>query len=203
MKHSSFNLNEQNQNIESRIVVALERISEAFRVLLWNESKENSLSPIQIQILIFLHFHSLEKCKISYLADEFNMTKATVSDSVRVLLAKELVSKEIDSTDTRSYSLTLTPEGEKIAKKVSFFASSIEKPIEKLSEAQKTVMLNGLLKLIHDLNKSGIITIQRMCYTCTNYRGDKGEHYCILLQTKLESNELRLDCPEHELAGSY
>ncbi|MFN7275433.1 MAG: MarR family transcriptional regulator, partial [Bacteroidota bacterium] len=33
MKNSSFNLIEQNQSIESRIVVALERISEAFRVL--------------------------------------------------------------------------------------------------------------------------------------------------------------------------
>ena len=90
MKYSSFNLNEQNQKIESRIVVALERISEAFRVLLWNESKENSLSPIQIQILIFIYFHSTEKCKVGYLADEFNMTKATISDSVKVLLSKEL-----------------------------------------------------------------------------------------------------------------
>lgn len=64
MKYSSFNLSEQNQKVESLIVVALERISEAFRVLLWNESKENSLSPIQIQILIFVNFHSLEKCKV-------------------------------------------------------------------------------------------------------------------------------------------
>ena len=108
MKHSSFNLNEQNQKIESRIVVALERISEAFRVLLWNESKENSLSPIQIQILIFIYFHSLEKCKVGYLADEFNMTKATISDSVKILLSKELVTKETDPIDTRSFSLSLT-----------------------------------------------------------------------------------------------
>src|SRR5690606_17306373 len=145
MKHSSFNLNEQNQRIESRIVVALERISEAFRVLLWNESKENALSPIQIQILIFLRFHSSEKCKVSYLADEFNMTKATISDSVRVLLAKKLVTKETDPSDTRSYSIILTAQGQEIAEKVSFFASSIERPVEKLTEGQKTVMLNGLL----------------------------------------------------------
>ena len=141
MKHSSFSLNKQNQKIESRIVVALERISEAFRVLLWNESKENSLSPIQIQILIFIHFHSLEKCKVGYLAAEFNMTKATISDSVRVLLAKELVTKATDPLDTRSYSLSLTNEGQKIAVKASFFASSIEQPLEKLTQEQKTIML--------------------------------------------------------------
>ncbi len=199
MKYSSFNLNVQNQKIESRIVVALERISEAFRALLWNESKESSLSPIQIQILIFIYFHSEEKCKVGYLADEFNMTKATISDSVKVLLAKELVTKETDPIDTRSYSLSLTAKGKKIAKKASFFASSIEKPIESLTEEQKVVMLNGLLKLIYDLNKSGIITIQRMCFTCSNYQLENGIHYCKLLKSPLAENELRVDCPEHEL----
>ncbi|MDP2068092.1 MAG: MarR family winged helix-turn-helix transcriptional regulator [Lutibacter sp.] len=199
MKYSSFNLDEQNQKIESRIVVALERISEAFRVLLWNESKENSLSPIQIQILIFVYFHSQEKCKVGYLADEFNMTKATISDSVKVLLAKDLFAKKTDPIDTRSYSLSLTTEGKKIAKKASFFASSIEQPLEKLTEEQKTIMLNGLLKLIYDLNKSGIITIQRMCFTCSNYQVDKGIHYCKLLKSRLAESELRVDCPEHEL----
>ena len=201
MKHSSFNLNEQTQKIESRIVVALERISEAFRVLLWNESKENSLSPIQIQILIFIHFHTLEKCKVGYLADEFNMTKATISDSVRVLLAKELVAKETDPIDMRSYTLSLTDEGKNIAKKASFFASSIEQPIEKLTQEQKTIMLNGLLKLIYDLNKSGIITIQRMCLSCAYYQssGEGQEHFCKLLNKELHVTDLRIDCPEHEL----
>ena len=199
MKHSSFHLTEQNQKIESRIVVALERISEAFRVLLWNESKENSLSPIQIQILIFIQFHAQEKCKVGYLADEFNMTKATISDSVRVLLTKELVNKETDPIDTRSYTLSLTEEGKEIAKKASFFASSIEQPIEQLTEEQKTTMLNGLLKLIYDLNKSGIITIQRMCFTCSYYNSENGIHYCNLLKTKLAESKIRVDCPEHEM----
>lgn len=199
MKYSSFNLTEQNQKIESRIVVALERISEAFRVLLWNESKENSLSPIQIQILIFVSFHSLEKCKVGYLADEFNMTKATISDSVRVLLAKDLVTKETDPIDTRSYSLSITNKGKIIAQKASFFASSIEAPIEKLTQEQKKIMLSGLLKLIYELNKSGIITIQRMCFTCSFYDATNGIHYCNLLKTKLAESEIRVDCPEHEI----
>ncbi len=189
---------QKEQKIESKIVVALERVSEAFRVLLWNESKENALSPIQIQILIFIQFHSSEKCKVSYLATEFNMTKATVSDSVKVLLAKELVTKETDPADARSYSLSLTHQGKKIARKTSLFASSIEKPIDELTKEQKNVMLNGLLKLIYDLNKSGIITVQRMCFTCSHYRQDNGIHYCTLLKRTLAENEIRVDCPEHE-----
>ncbi len=197
---SSFDTKEQQYKVESKIVVALERISEAFRVLLWNESKDNSLSPIQIQILIFLLFHDQEKCRVSYLADEFNMTRATISDSVRVLLQKELIEKTGDPKDTRSYTISLTPSGRAVAKKASSFSSSLEDPVSRLSTEQKDVMLGGLLRLIHELNRAGVITLQRMCFTCTHYRTHDGEHYCTLLQARLENHDLRIDCPEHTAA---
>ncbi|WP_028892967.1 MarR family winged helix-turn-helix transcriptional regulator [Tenacibaculum sp. 47A_GOM-205m] len=195
---SPFNLNQQNTKIESKIVVALERISEAFRVLLWSESKENSLSPIQIQILIFLLFHSEEKCKVSYLAEEFNMTKATISDSIRVLLKKELVQKFNNPSDTRSYIIGLTNQGKQIAEKSANFTLNIEQPLSSLPEDQKKDILAGLLKVIYQLNKAGVITIQRMCFTCSYYQNENNEHFCKLLQSKLASKELRIDCPEHE-----
>lgn len=53
MSKSAFALTYQNQSTESKIVASLERISQAFRVLVWNESKGHSLSPIQIQVLFF------------------------------------------------------------------------------------------------------------------------------------------------------
>ena len=196
---SPFNLDHQNSSIESKIVVALERISEAFRVLLWNESKENSLSPIQIQILIFLRFHSEDKCKVSYLADEFNMTKATISDSVKVLLKKELIQKFTNPSDTRSYLIGLTNQGKQVAEKSSNFTFNIQKPLTTLPEEQKKEILAGLLKVIYQLNQTGVITIQRMCFTCSYYERTNNKHFCKLLQAKLTSKELRVDCPEHEL----
>lgn len=198
---SPFDLNQQNTKIESKIVVALERISEAFRVLLWSKSKENSLSPIQIQILIFLLFHSEEKCKVSYLAEEFNMTKATISDSIRVLLKKELVQKFNNPSDTRSYIIGLTNQGKQIAEKSANFTLNIEQPLSSLPEDQKKDILAGLLKVIYQLNKAGVITIQRMCFTCSYYQNENNEHFCKLLQSKLASKELRIDCPEHEFKG--
>ena len=197
---SAFDLNRQNKKVESKIVVALERISEAYRVLLWNESKENALSPIQIQILIFLLFHSEEQCKVSYLAQEFNMSKATISDSVKLLLQKGLIQKFDDTIGTRSYVIGLTDEGKQTAEKSANFAFAIEKPLASLTDEQKETILSGLLKLIYELHKAGIITIQRMCFTCSNYNNTKGQHYCKLLQSKLATTELRVDCPEHELA---
>lgn len=96
MNTSDFDLNHQNRNTESKIIASLERISQAFRVLLWQQSKEHSLSPIQVQVLIFLLHHSNEKRKVSYLADEFNMTKATISDTVKTLEQKDLFPKNLN-----------------------------------------------------------------------------------------------------------
>lgn len=196
---SLFDLDRQNIKIESKLVVALERISEAFRVLLWNESRENSLSPLQIQMLIFLLFHSRNQCRVGYLAQEFNMTKATVSDSLKLLLKKGLIQKAHDPTDTRSYTIGLTAKGKRAARRSANFALAIEKPLRLLPDEQKEMMISGLLKLIYELNQAGIITVQRMCFTCAHYRQSNGGHYCELLQSALATTDLRVDCPEHRL----
>lgn len=196
MNYSAFDLDHQNKSIESKIVASLERVSQAFRVLLWNESKEFSLSPIQIQVLIFLLHHSDEKRKVSYLADEFNMTKATISDCVKSLEQKQLVEKRYETNDARSYIIHLTEDGKRIAKKASFFADQIQIPIDKLSPSAKENLLSGLLEIIRHLNQTGIIAIQRMCSTCQFYNSDNG-HFCGLLNQQLADAELRIDCEEH------
>lgn len=195
----SFNPKYQNKNIEGKIVVALERISEAFKVLLWQEGKENALTPIQLQVLLFLKFHSPEKCKVNYLAKEFNVTKATISETVRLLTKKELIYKETDASDTRSYSIYLTEKGKKIATKSSSFAKVLEKPIHSYSEEQKEIVFQSLLELIEKLNKAGIVTVQRMCFSCRFYESGKSNDYCKLLMKKLYKPDLRVDCSEHEM----
>src|SRR5690606_14436176 len=132
MNSSDFDPTHQNQSTESKIVASLERIAQAFRVLLWQESKDFSLTPIQVQLLIFLLHHSRERRKVSYLADEFNVTKATISDTIKTLLQKELISKEYESNDTRSYVIHLTEKGREVAAKVSFFTKEIRVPIGSL-----------------------------------------------------------------------
>lgn len=201
MKKSVFDLNHQNSSVESKIIASLERVSQAFRVLLWNESKEFSLSPIQVQVLIFLLHHSDDKRKVSYLANEFNMTKATISDTVKILEQKQLITKVSEPNDIRSYIIHLTQKGIQIANQTSLFTKQIQVPIDKLDSSDKENLLLSLLDIIHHLNKSGVITIQRMCLTCEHYKSNfNGQnHFCNLLNQKLEATELRIDCPEHIL----
>ncbi|MDH6254245.1 DNA-binding MarR family transcriptional regulator [Chryseobacterium sp. H1D6B] len=201
MDESDFNLKHQNENIESKIVASLERISQAFRVLLWQESKEHVLSPIQVQVLIFLLNHSDEKRKVSYLADEFNMTKATISETIKTLEQKNLITKKYEPRDTRSYIIYLTEKGKEIADKTSFFTKQISNPIQKLTDDDKENMLQSLMDIIQQLNRSGIITIQRMCKTCSYFEPSKEGKlpYCNLLNQILETADLRIDCPEHKM----
>lgn len=199
MSKSDFHLTHQNKSTESKIVASLERVAQAFRVLLWQESKENSLTPIQVQVLIFLRFHSEEKCKVSYLAGEFNMTKATISDTIKTLEQKQLITKVSEHHDTRSYIIQLTANGKNLADKISLFSKEIFRPIDKLHPDDKENLLLSLLNIIRHLNQAGVITIQRMCLTCNYYNySDKTQvHFCKLLNQKLKSTELRIDCPEH------
>lgn len=201
---SDFDLTQQNQSVDSKIVASLERISQAFRVLLWQESKEYSLSPIQVQILVFLLHHSAEKRKVSYLAGEFNMTKATISESIKTLDQKKLITKEYEPHDSRSYIINLTEKGKEIADKTSLFTKEIHTPISKLDQDDKTYMLFGLLGIIRHLNNTGVITIQRMCMTCEYYQPPIKDqnHFCKLLNQNLHVTDLRIDCPEHKMPVS-
>jgi len=201
MQNSDFDVHNQTLSTESKIVASLERISQAFRVLLWQESKDFSLSPLQVQVLIFLLHHDMDKRKVSYLADEFNMTKATISDTIKSLEQKGLILKVADPLDIRSYSINLTIKGKEIAEKTSFFTKEIHTPIDKLHQEDKENMLLGLFDIIRHLNKSGVITIQRMCLTCSHYKKaeDGQNHFCTLLNQDLHTSDLRIDCPEHQV----
>ena len=202
MTKSDFDLTHQNQTIESKIIASLERIAQSFRVLLWQQSIAFSLSPIQVQVLIFLLHHSTEKRKVSYLADEFNMSKATISETIKTLEQKELIAKEYEQHDTRSYIINLTAKGKIIASNTSLFTKEIRRPIDKLPQSDKENLLLNLFDIIHHLNQSGIITIQRMCTTCSYYHpaeNQEQQHFCKLLNRELFVKDLRIDCPEHNL----
>ena len=185
--------------INNKITQAFERISKTFRVLLWEESKKYKVSPIQIQILIFCLTHKEYMLKVTSLAKEFDLTKATISDSIRVLLKKELLIKVPDTNDSRSYTLRLTKKGKDIAVKTSSFTETLAASIGELDDGDKGFFLKNLLNIINQLNKKSVISVQRMCLTCSQYSKDNGAHYCGLLKKGLTNDELEIDCFDHKL----
>ena len=198
MNENVFNQKNQEQDISSKIVVGLQRISEAFKVLLWEKAKEFGLSPIQIQILIFIANHKEEFCNVSYLAKEFNLTKPTISDAVKALEKKELIVKDYSSTDNRSYSIFLSELGKETVFKNEDFANPIHKEIKNITPEEQESLFTTLSSLIYLLNKKGVLTVQRTCFSCKFYSNKNNQHHCNLLQKELLNSEIRLDCNEFE-----
>jgi DNA-binding MarR family transcriptional regulator len=197
---SLFNLDNQNTNLDNKIVAGLERLSQVFRILLWEKAKEHSLSPIQIQLLIFIRHHSADKTTVSYLAQEFNFTKPTISDAIKVLEQKKLIQKIIDKNDTRSYTINLTATGKKIVLETENFANPLTKIISKASDTDKIVLWENVSNLIVRLNKLEVISIQRTCFNCKHYSIKNKNNFCNLLDLKLLTQDIRIDCGEFEMA---
>ncbi|EDP71308.1 transcriptional regulator [Flavobacteriales bacterium ALC-1] len=196
---SDFNPKYQIDNVTSKVVAGLERISEAYKVLLWEKAKLLGLSPIQIQILIFVSYHSQNLCNVSHLAKEFNLTKPTISDAIRVLLKKELIIKTFPSTDSRSYAVQLTVSGKKVVKETEHFADPIKQELNTLSNSEQESLFESIYQLIFKLNQVGILSVQRTCLGCRFYEEKGSQSYCNLLEKALKSNDIRIDCDEFQL----
>lgn len=196
MSKSIFDISFQHKDINSKIVIGLERISEVFRTLLWEHAKTAGLSPIQIQIIIFIAYHKEDLCTVSHLAKEFNVTKPTISDAVKVLEKKEMIFKNKASTDNRSYYICLTPKGQKNVSEAENFADPIKKQLLNFDTEERESLLKTINTLIYQLNRSGILSVQRTCYACKFYEKNDNNHYCNFIQTELKDVDIRLDCTD-------
>ena len=195
---NTFNPDYQNQHVSSKIVAGFERISEVFKVLLWEKAKLVGLSPIQIQILIFISYHKQELCHVSHLSKEFNVSKPTISDAVKVLDKKGLIIKDFSSVDSRSYTIALSETGKNRVTETENFAMPLENQLANFSDPELENVFETLSKLIYQLNRKGILTVQRTCFGCKFHEKSNNKDFCNLLDKELLRSEIRLDCPEFE-----
>ncbi|MBL4606180.1 MAG: winged helix-turn-helix transcriptional regulator [Flavobacteriaceae bacterium] len=196
-----FKQEDQEDSLSNKIVIGLQRISEAFKALLWDKAKEFGLSPIQIQILIFIRYHKEESCNVSYLSKEFNVTKPTISDAVKVLEKKGMIVKDHSSSDNRSYTIFLSDTGKEAVSKTETFVNPIKKELDSTSIQEQENLFSVVSSLIYQLNQKGILTVQRTCYACKFHTKHGKNDYCNLLQKDLLNHQIRLDCAEFESAS--
>lgn len=197
-KVSTFSPAQQAEDTPSKIVASLERLSEAFRVLLWQEATQYGLSPIQIQVLTFLLHYPEEKRTVTTLASYFNMTKATISDAVKSLEQKNYLTRKASPTDTRSHTLHLVKEGRAVARKVEQFADPLQKTVAQMPLKDQAGLLEQLMQVIYQLNQQEIISSQPMCFNCEHLNEKKG-YYCNKLKISLNNGGLRMECPVFKL----
>ena len=109
-------------DVAAKTLVAFDRIAEALRVKQWEVGKNHGLTPLQMKTLQFIDHHDHKGVTVSMLSDNFQMSKPTISETIRILTQKKLVSKERSETDGRSFSLHLLDLGRKVLQEISIYS---------------------------------------------------------------------------------
>lgn len=188
---------QSDDTLNAHLARLLERIGEISRALRWQQATGAGLSPLQVRILGFIVEHPGESIGVARLAEELQVTRPTISDSVALLVDRGLILRKPDPYDGRSHSLRVSAAGRRWLPDGGPFTEALAA----LPLCERETLLLALMRLLESLLSSGDVQVQRMCWSCAHYRGDrKGKHHCALLEMDLSVAELRTDCPEHQVA---
>ena len=187
-------------DIDAKLVAALERVGQALRVQMWDTAKQHGLSPTQLHVLLRLATDPPPRRRIGVLARELDVTHPTISDAVAVLRRKGLVDRDPAG---RKAGLSLSARGRAVADALADWDQRTRAQLAELPSADKLGALRLLQDLIAGLQRSGVITVARMCVTCHHFRRDahpdsSRPHHCALVDVPMASGNLRVDCAEHE-----
>jgi len=164
----------------------------------WEQARNLGITPLQLQILLFTGHHTAAVNKVAYIATELQLSRPTVSDAAAVLVTKGLLRIEEDPKDRRSYSFQLTDTGQLMLEQAEKYTSELEAILEKRPANEKSNLYQTVFTIIAGLFDNEKGGMQRMCFSCAHYDGNKKrQHACRLLQKKLDSSELQIDCVYH------
>jgi DNA-binding MarR family transcriptional regulator len=185
----------QSNNIDKKIVYLLERVSQVFRALQWEMAKRHKLTPLQIQILLFLK--NRKEAIPSQIAQELGLTKATLSESISALEKKKLIRRITNKKDRRFIDILLTLQGKKVVRELISVENVFEHYLSEFSDTDKRNSLKFLLNIISLLYLGGYISVIRLCCTCQHFEKDairSGVHFCKLLGKEMSTEEIRINC---------
>lgn len=191
-----------NSQIDKNIIAALDKIITIYRTQHWEITKKENLSPIQLQFIQFISENPREFCTISKLADEFELTKPTVSDSINNLVSKGYISKTQSFQDARIYFFELTEKSHDVLNKIKATKDEISKLLIQANIESKIIITAFLQKLILHFYNNGTLRQARTCFTCYNFVKNANPisekpHYCSFAKIYMADPELRTYCTIH------
>jgi len=191
-------------DLDAKLAAALERAGQALRVQMWDEAKQHRLSPTQLHVLLRLAADPPARRRIGILAAELDVTHPTVSDAVAVLHRKGLVDR--DPTRRRAV-LELSERGRALATEIADWDRRTRARLADLPAADKQVTLRVILDIIAGMQRSGAITVARLCVTCRFFERDAHpdeaqRHHCALVDMPMGDGNLRVECAEHQLRSA-
>lgn len=195
---------ENTEPLPSRIATGLHKIGLAMKQQAWQQANEEGLSATQGQILAALVVHG--PLTGSELSERLGVTLPTISDSARVLVDKKLVARSPDPRHPRATLLTPTKRGAELGARARSWPEFLAGALGDLTLEEQRAFFGGVVKMIRSLQDQGLVPASGMCVTCThfrpNVRAGASPHHCAFVDAPLASDQLRIECPEHEAAAA-
>lgn len=181
---------------DQSIATAFEKLYEGYKYLLWKKAYEHGLSPLQVQLLFAINEAGI--ARLSDLSKRLNTSKPTLSDAIKVLEDKSLLKRKKHSSDSRNHSISHSAAGKRLTEQLQDYHAPVISALANIPAAMKNSLLNSLLALIDELNRENVISVERMCFTCRYYEGDKQkDHFCRFINKPLQAQEIKYHCEEH------
>lgn len=180
-----------------RLTDAITRLGQIYGRETAKSAGAERLSTLQARILRDL---GESECSISHFARTYSVTSATVSDSIRVLAERQLVTKRRDPNDARSILVSATKQGQEAADATTTWIGRIQAVLAELGQDEQEQMYGSLTALIEAIDRAS--GIERSCERCyhlaINCDADAASapHFCRFYHLPLREAELRTDCPD-------
>jgi len=189
--------------LEEKILIGLEQIGRAIAMLQDHESRAQNLSDLQMNVIVSL-LEPHHARTIGGVAEELNLTPPTISDAVRVLEKKDILSKTRDPKDERVVRLDLTARGKSMARRLKEKQNPLLNLITHLAEEEKVSLLSLLIKLTKFFQDKGLVSVARLCVNCqyfhpNQYPGKEKPHHCGFVDSPFGEPELQIDCSKHQV----
>lgn len=179
----------------------MERLNNLLRTDSRRGGAEYGLQPIQLEALRYLSICNRYSDTPMATTEYLGQTKGTVSQTLKVLENKGLLTKHADGNDKRISHLKVTRTGHKLLHKTipsPLFAQACE---QMTAEAQ-TQVIETLEKLLLTLQHSNNMKSFGVCHTCCyNQKIKANNYFCNLTKEPLSGEDAQLICREHQLSA--
>ena len=178
---------------KNQILIAMEFIANIIKSHQIELSKSFNISPIQLQILEYIRRNG-GSTTLTKLNEEFKITKATLSDSLKNLFFKEFIIKDTNPDDARSNLILLNYKNKDLAELFEK-DSALNQTISEITTKKQSTIINSLISLLSEMEAKSIISKRRMCFSCTYYQlYTDNSFYCKFLDKTFENHFLKSDC---------
>ena len=179
----------------------VERLANLIRTSVRKAGLASGLQPAQMEALHYLSRCNRYSNTPAAVAEFLGLTKGTVSQTLGVLEANDLLEKQHDLQDRRVVHLRLTPAGEQVIQEL-IPPAMLRTALAGLPGADQAQMEETLTRLLRLLQRANGLKTFGACKSCTHHRLTDGhQRRCGLTQEILSDADAERICREHTPTG--